>query len=463
MELITVENIASTSDGIAHIDPSSIIIDKNSATKIKFSKHEIRTSLRASTMDGILSGIFSLTTNGIFISNFLVDLHASPIVFGMLASIPMLVNLIQPLGAYISERTTSRCQYSLLIYGISRLMWVILLIGIISINLGVISAQNLILITLIIVLFSHLLGGLGSASWLSWLAMIVPRRLRGRYFGLRNGAICLTNLLCVPLLGFTISHWYGGTIQGYGVVLCGGLILGLMGLGCQYFKVDVNPQLQNNLILNSLSKQTPSLPISEKKWHDSFHQNSNFVIFLIYLSLWIFSINLSAPFVNYYLLEILDLNISWVTVYSSLQSAASLMMLIFWGKLADKIGNRIILIVMGIVVAITPLLWLLTGRSTMMIWLWLPLIHIVIGGTGAAIDLCNNNMHIGIAPIKNQSIYFAITAAVTGVTGALGAAIGGMIAQFLQGGLMALFALSSLCMLGALMPLIFVEEAGEKG
>jgi MFS family permease len=462
MELINVENIASTSDGIAHIEPSSIIIAENSATKIKFSKNEIRTSLRASTVDGILSGIFSLTTNGIFISNFLVDLHASPIVFGMLASIPMLVNLIQPLGAYISERTNSRCKYSLLIYGIARLMWLILLVGIISINLGAITAEELILITLIIVLFSHLLGGLGSASWLSWLAMIVPRRLRGRYFGLRNSAICLTNLLCVPLLGFTISHWYGGTIQGYGVVLCGGLILGMVGLGCQYFKVDVNPQLQNNLILNLLSEKPPSIPISKKKWHDSFHQNSNFVVFLIYLSLWIFSINLSAPFVNYYLLEILDLNISWVTVYSSLQSAASLMMLIFWGKLADKIGNRIILIVMGIVVAITPLLWLLTGRTTMMIWLWLPLIHMVIGGTGAAIDLCNNNMHIGIAPVKNQSIYFAITAAVTGVTGALGAAIGGMIAQFFQGGLMALFALSSLCMLAALIPLIFVGEVGEK-
>ncbi|MEA5576715.1 MFS transporter [Anabaena sp. UHCC 0451] len=463
MDSFPVEIAASLNLEISQIDSLPIVLSPSAQPNNKFPKNAIRSSLQASTADAIFSGIFSLTTGGILLSNLLVELGASPFIFGMLYSIPMLVNLIQPLGAYFSERTTSRFQYSLLTYGTSRLLWLILLIGIVGVNYGVVNSQQLIILTLLIVFFSHLLGGLGSASWLSWIATIVPRRLRGRYFGIRNSAASLTNLVFVPLTGFAVSHCYGGTIQGYGVVLFVGIILGIMGLGCQYFKIDVNPKLQNTFHANSSPEITASIPIFQNYVNENVQQNSNFWRFLLYFSLWMLSINLSAPFFNFYLLEILNLDVSWVTVYGSIQAGANLLMLILWGKLADKIGNRPILILIGILVAVTPLLWLLIGNSSLTFWLWLPLLHIFIGGTGAAIDLCNNNMMLGIAPSKNQSIYFAIAAAIAGVTGALGTTIGGFIAQFPQfGGLLGLFALSSICRLAALIPLIFVQEKGNR-
>jgi MFS family permease len=136
-------------------------------------------------------------------------------------------------------------------------------------------------------------------------------------------------------------------------------------------------------------------------------------------------------------------------------------MMILWGKLTDKIGSRPILIVIGILVALLPLLWLRIGTSSLDIWLWWPLLYIITGGTWAAVDLCNNNMLLGIAPLKNQSINFAIAAAIGGASGALGTTIGGFIAQFAQyNGLLILFTLSSLLRLAALIPLVFVQEPG---
>ncbi|YAF95506.1 MAG: MFS transporter [Nodularia sp. CChRGM 3473] len=433
----------------------------------RVAKNAIRTSLKASTLDAVFAAVFSISTGGILLSNFLVELDASPVVFGMLCSIPMLVNLIQPLGAYLSERTTSRFQYSLWTHGISRLLWLILVVGITSFSWGGFNnSHQLIVLTLLIVLCSHLLGGLGSASWLSWLAIIVPRQLRGRYFGIRNSAASLTNLLCVPLAGLAVSHWKGGTLQGYGVVLLIGVVFGIVGLGCQYFKVDVNPKLQNTDInypikdeLGSELIYSPKLTSPPNQLVSSIWQNSNFLMFLLYCSLWMFAVNISAPFFNLYMLDTLDLDISWVTLYSSLQAGANLLMLILWGKLADKVGNRPILILVGILVAVTPLLWVGIGTNSLDLWLWLPLLHILTGGTWAAIDLCNNNIQLGIAPIKNQSIYFAIAAAIAGAGGALGTTIGSLIAQFTNcGGLLGLFALSSFLRLIALVPLVFVRE-----
>ncbi|MEA5506477.1 MFS transporter [Halotia wernerae UHCC 0503] len=438
----------------------------------RISKNAIRTSLKASTIDAVLAAVFSLTTGGILLSNFLVQLDASPVVFGMLSSIPMLVNLVQPFGAYLSERTTSRLRYSLWTYGISRLLWLILAVGIAILNWGGFNSRQLVILTLLIVLFSHLVGGLGSASWLSWLAMIVPRRLRGRYFGIRNSAASMTNLLCVPLAGLAVSHWYGGSLQGYGVVLLVGIVLGIVGLGCQCLKADVNPQLQNTFFQppenlesaadkNDQSICIPQITPLQNDFVSSIWKNSNFLMFLLYFSLWMLAVNLSAPFFNFYMLETLNLDVSWVTIYSSLQAGANLLMLILWGKLADKIGNRPILILVGILVAVTPLFWLGINTHSLDLWLWLPLLHILIGGTGAAVDLCNHNMQLGITPIRNQSIYFAIAAAVAGVSGALGTTIGSFIAQFTGSqGLLGLFALSSLLRLAALTPLIFVQEPG---
>ncbi|MBD2523998.1 MFS transporter [Nostoc sp. FACHB-133] len=436
-------------------------------------KDAIRTSLKASTADSVLAAVYSLGTGGILLSNFLVELGASPVVFGMLCSIPMLVNLIQPLGAYLSERSTSRFQYSLWTHGIGRLLWLALVIGIVGVSLGVINTHELVILTLLIVLFSNLLGGLGTASWLSWVAMIVPRRLRGRYFGTRNSAANLTNLVCVPMAGLAVSHWYGGTIQGYGVVLLISIVLGIAGLGCQYFQVDMNPRSQNSYYGNSIqtseiqpevakdesSEVAQSIHPLQNQLTNSVWKNSNFLRFLLYFSFWNLAVNLSAPFFNLYMLDTLDLDVSYVTIYNSLQAGATLLMLILWGKLADKIGNRPILICIGILVAATPLLWLGIGANRFDIWLWLPLLHILAGGTWAAIDLCSNNIQLAIAPIKNQSIYFAIAAAVAGGSGALGATIGSFIVQFAQfGGLVGLFALSSLFRLAALLPLVFVKE-----
>ncbi len=432
-------------------------------------KDEIRTSLKASTLDGVFASLFSNVTGGVLLTNFFLEMGANPTQIGILASIPMLSNLIQPIGAYFSERTTSRHFYCLWIYGISRSLWVGLAIAIFWIGKTHDAPALLIALTLSITLASSLLGSLGSAPWLSWMAALVPRTLRGRYFGLRSSAANLTNLISVPLMGLIVSQWRGGSIQGYGVVLVLAIASGIISLWFQNFMVDVNPQNSSSCPAKAISIEPPSstpedltqgisVSPSLPQPAPSFWQDGNFLKFLLYFHLWTFSVNLSAPFFNVYMLNNLELDINHVTLYNSLAAGANLLVLILWGKLADRIGNRPILLGAGIVFAIFPLLWLSTGMNLWSVWVWLPLLHCISGGTSAAIDLCSNNFQLGIAPNRNQSTYFAIAAAVAGISGALGTTAGGFLAQVGYGGFLGLFALSSVLRLGALLPLIFVHE-----
>lgn len=420
---------------------------------LKISKASVRTSLRASTIDGVLATIFSSATTGVLLTNFLLELGATSVEIGFLSSISMFVNLLQPLGAYLSDRTTSRHWYGLGVFGVSRLLWLILLLGIAGIDNSQTGRHQLVIWTLVIVSVAHFLAALGGASWFSWMAVLVPRRLRGRYFGIRNSASNLINLVGVPLMGLGISSWGGGTIQGYGIVLFLGIMAGLISLLCQFFIVDVNPQ-EPTLERKCATRDKSTEPAS--KWF----KDANFLRFLLYFASWMFAVNLSAPFFNLYMLDNLHLDISLVTLYGSLTAGANLLMLVMWGKLADRIGNRPILVFMGIVAAVMPLFWLGTGANSASVWVWLPLVHLLSGGTWAAIDLCNHNIQMSVAPSsRSQSVYFAIACAVAGVAGAMGTATGGFLAQLTStGGLSGLFALSAVLRLLALLPLVFVRE-----
>ncbi len=443
-----------------------LMIETYAEDVVKELKVSVRTSLRASTIDGGLSTVFSNITGGVLLSSFLLNLGASPFEIGMVASLPMLANLLQPLGALLSNRTSSRHDYGIWTFLPSRLLWLVLLIGIIFRGENIDSSKQLVYLTLTLVVVSNILASLGSASWMSWLAALVPPKLRGRYYSVRNIVSNTASLLCLPIASYVVSNWHEGAIAGYGIVLSISILAGLASLGCQQFMVDINPQkYQKYQTVSQVEYQIGN-------WRENHQEHlfnnliapfkdRNLVIFLIYFALWGFAVNLSTPFFNLYMLENLGVDITWVTLFSSLSSGANMLMLLVWGRLSDRIGNRPLLLFAGIAIAITPLFWLLTGLAQVQaqLWIYLLMFHLFLGGTWAAIDLGSNNIQIGIAPIQHHATFFAIASAIAGVGSALGTTAGGALAQYAHyEGIFGVFFLSAILRLVALIPLLFVHE-----
>lgn len=442
----------------------------------KIDKYSIRQSLKASTLDGVFASVFTNATGGVLLTKFLLDLNVSTLQIGLLASIPMVVNFLQPLGAFLADRMNSRYRYCQAIYGISRLLWLILGLTILFVPISDhFPPQNLVYLTLAIILTTNILCALGGSAWMSWMATIVPKRLRGRYFGLRNSLSSLSSLISVPLMGMIISYYPLGPVRGYGVIVLIGVIMGLISLGFQHFMVDVDPQKQHPTeppqppTMTQIGKPnaaTPSYSLTLgflSQISNLVSKNSNFFIFVLYYDIWMFAINLSMPFFSVYLLKGLHLDVSLVTVYASIQAGTYMIALPLWGRLADRTGNRALILLVGMVVATIPLFWMHAHPNSFTFWVLLPFLHCFAGATLAAIDLCNQNLQLALAPIRNQATYFAITSASTGISGALGATTGGLLSHFFYqapNSLLVLFALSSMFMLTALLPLTFTTEPG---
>jgi MFS family permease len=422
-------------------------------------KVSVRTSLRASSIDGSLSTAFSNITGGVLLSSFLIDLGASPFEIGMVASLPMIANLLQPLGALLSNLSHSRHDYGIWTFLPSRLLWLILLICIILRETNTDFSKELIYLTLTLVVTSNILGAMGSASWMSWLAALVPAKLRGRYYSVRSIVSNVTGLLCLPIASFIIANWQGGSIRGYGLVLSVGILAGVVSLTCQHFMIDINPQKYQAKHQTEPEKQHHQINLFNNLIAP--FQDRNLIVFLIYVALWGFAVNLSTPFFNLYMLENLNVDITWVTLFNSLSSGANMLMLLVWGRLSDRYGNRPLLIFVGMAISISPLFWLLTGISQVQeqLWLYLIIFHLFLGGTWAAIDLGSNNIQIGIAPMEHHATFFAIVAAIAGISSALGTTLGGTLAQYAHyEGIFGIFFLSAILRLVAVIPLLFVHE-----
>ncbi|PZO22440.1 MAG: MFS transporter [Leptolyngbya foveolarum] len=413
----------------------------------------VRSSLRASTLDGTFSAVFENVVRGVLISNFLLGLGAGAFEIGMLTSIPMMAHLLQPFGAYLSERTTSRHRYCLYIYGVSRLLWLLPAAGIFAFSHGLLDAHQLSLLALVVLAISNALDSIGCASWVSWMAVLVPAKIRGRYFSFRRSLSGLAALLTIPAGGWLVSKWMGGEVEGYGVALIIAVIIGLISLGFQFRMRDVNPQ--EEAAAHAAIAQQSENPSAKT----SLLKDRNFLTLLLFLGLWTFGLNLSAPFFNFYLLDALKLNVQWVTFYSSAVYGAYFLAIVLWGRLADRIGNRPVLLINCLLTASIPLVWIYTDSTLLSIWLILPLLHLVKGGTLAAVELCLGNIQMELAPKAGQSGYFAIAAAVMGITGALGTTAGSFLAELPGFGLSALFLLSAIVRLLSLTPLFFVKEA----
>ena len=413
----------------------------------------VRSSLRASTLDGTFSAVFESVVRGVLISNFLLGLGAGALEIGMLTSIPMMAHLLQPVGAYLSEKTTSRHRYCLWIYGASRSLWLLPAAGIFAFSHGLLDAHQLSLLALVVLALSNALDSVGCASWVSWMAVLVPTRVRGRYFSFRRSLSGLAALLTIPAGGWLVSQWMGGEVEGYGVALIVAVMIGLISLSFQFWMRDVNPQ-EEAATHTEIAERTNS-PIAK----NSLLRDRNFLTLLLFLGLWTFGLNLSAPFFNFYLLDALKLDVQWVTLYSSAVYGAYFLTIVLWGRLADRTGNRPVLLINCLLTASIPLLWLYIDGTLLSVWLILPLLHFVKGSTLAAVELCLGNIQMELAPKARQSGYFAIAAAIMGITGALGTTAGSFLAELPGFGLPALFILSTIVRLLSLTPLFFVKEA----
>jgi MFS family permease len=383
---------------------------------------KLKKALNYSIIDGGLSSIAGAMFSGVFITGFALNvLKADLTEIGILAALPILANVIQVVSAYIVQKTGEKKIICIVTMAVDRsLMLVIALLP-----LQIFGANNDLRVWgLVFILgISSLFKAFSGLAWVSWISDLVPFNERGRFFGKRSMICSICSVGTILPAGYFLTlweRWYGpGNPYGFFIVFSVGALAGMLGLIFSY-KIPKGAAIGNN----------EKSDVGLADFVEPF-KNHNFRMALSSAICGRFALLLSVPFYTVFAIKNLDMDFSLITVYSTVATITTILVIRRWGFLIDRFGPMPVASVVLRILSVVPLAWFFVNKQN---YLWLiPIIAIFNGCALSATELLRMSVFLEIAEEKKRSIYLALFNSIPDLIASTAPIIGACIATALSG------------------------------
>lgn len=285
---------------------------------------------------------------------YVIFLGATDHILGFMSSVPLLAGALAQIAVLaLLKRIRFRKRFIVACAICQALTFIPMII------LPLASPGYAIYILFVFVVLYHVLGGMSSPAWSSWMWEIVDPAKRGAYFAGRTKIMGIYNMAAL-FVGGLVTGWMqalGHTWAGFAAIFalaCMARLVSSRYLALVTEPAYVPPRHQEEFsLIDFISKGT----------------RSNFLRFVLYVSLMIFASFVAAPFFALYLLEDLKYTYFEYMAVTVPVIAAQYLTLSNWGVISDKFGNRFVLRVCGILVMLVPILWLFSSNIIYIIFI----------------------------------------------------------------------------------------------
>ena len=362
----------------------------------------VRRTMRLSVIEGSFAMFFVNWTSGSVLTGYALHLGATPGVLGLIASVPLLGQAVSPLAAWLVSRSGRRKGVAVGTALIGRGLWVLAA----ALPLLPVPAEIKGALLVALVALSGLFIAANGALWTAWMGDVVPRKERGRYFGLRTGVLGMVGTAANLIAGVWLDRTQAPF--SFQVVLLVAVFSGVLSAGLLN-RQDEPPLGRTRLPIS----RAFSLPMSDPTFR-------RLLMFAVY---WSFAVLVSSPFVIPYFLNHLRMTYVEVAVWGSISAASALVMAPVWGRLSDRVGNKPVLAVTTFLAGtLLPLTWMLAAPGRL--WpIWLS--GVVDAVVWSAISPCILNLSLATTPRENRAAFIAVFSALTGVAGFVGGLVSG--------------------------------------
>jgi len=338
-------------------------------------------------------------------------LGANDFQLGLISAVPFAASAFQIFLSYIMEKRRNRRFMFLFLGLLGRSFWI--LIGLVPYLFPAFSVDLRIWLVVVFVVMVYTGNSAVGLGYGSLMGDLVPMRIRGSYFSVRQ-MISLASGVIAGLLISTMIDRIGR--PGYTIALVLAGITQLMDVGC-YFFIKWPPMTESE-----------GVPLSFFAMLREVFTNKPFVKLLIFYSVWLFSANIAGPFWNVYMLEDLQMNFTQMSLYTQIISNITTVLIISrWGRLIDRYGNKPVLQMAALLVALSPLPWFFATPATTFFVL---MSNVISGASWPVSDVCQQNLYLSHSPQVHRSMYIAVFLASINLFGvALGNAAGGWLMQ----------------------------------
>lgn len=377
-------------------------------------------SLRVSNADVAFATAFGTLVGGAFLVGFIQKLGGSDVMIGLLSGIPSLVGILQIPGAIVGRASSSYKRF----VTPGGAFWRIGYIPFVFLPFMPAPAGVKLALLIACVLFASITTTFVGPIYNEWIAELVPAESRGVLFARRN-AIATAVGAFIGIVGAWILDAYqkrGQQDLGFTLVYGFGLVCAAVSM---YFYLQMQDIPRANPIRQTLRDGIRAIgnPFGDR----------NFRRVLILLGVGVFGQQFAGNLFPAYALESLKLDFRVVQGTAVAMAIGNVLSARFWGFLADKYGNKPVLIMVAALLALNPVAWLATipGHSAYNSILLLST-HVLMGVFWCGINLCQFNIILATAKPEDRANYIGAGMTITAVIGGISPILGGILMASLR-------------------------------
>ena len=377
-------------------------------------KSWLRLTLRRSQQEAVASATMTATSDN-FLNAFAIYLQASALQMSWLTAIPQLFGAVSQL---ISAWLGNHVRRKPLVVG-AAVVQALVVAGMAALAVSRGLFDNIywliaVLITLAVGYFICL--NLIQPHWRAWMGGVVPQRRRGVFFARRTRLTMVSSLLVFLVGGVLLnqSAEHNKAWIGFAVLFC----------------IAAAGRFASSYLLGRMHDPSDHVEGNDQDLLDTWHniraalRDPVFRDYSFFVAAMQGAVAISAPFFAVYMLRDLHFTYLQYSLNSIASVATQFALLAFWGRFADRFGNRMVMVVASSIIPVVPLLWLIADN-----FYYLLTVQIISGFAWSGFTLSTANYLYDIRPHHtNFAFYAAIQSATSAVCVCCGALFGGFVA-----------------------------------
>jgi len=238
---------------------------------------------------------------------------------------------------------------------------------------------------------------IAGVTWNSWIQEWAPMRIRGKYFGRRNGLTQVSTLLFLLLAGWLLTEWKA-SVPMFQTIIYGSVAMRVFSLRWQW----ISP---TRALRPATGSRLPFL--GQLRVVGASH---SLLLFIAFGAVWSFATYCFGPFYQIFMLEPVGFTAWNVGVMATLSQLGGVLSLPAWGQLLDRHGNKSVMAISLILWQAQYFLWCFVTPANRVLlyfmWTWA-------GATGAGFVLGQFTLLLKLIPEEAKDLAIGLNLAVT--------------------------------------------------
>jgi MFS family permease len=369
----------------------------------------LRQTLATSRKEAVASAVMTATCDN-YLGAFAVTLRATLLQMGWLSALPQLSGAAaQLLSVWLSPYFARRL---VIVTGVT--IQALAVFGMTLIAL--LNPEHSVMALVGLAVVYQVSANFVQPQWRSWMGSLVPPGRRGAFFAGRTQLTMLTVFSVFAGGGILLAAFEerGIALRGFAVLF----LLAALGrsLSAWYLYRMHDPDPAHEI-------PSGNFTATAHRIRDAF-RNRSFSHYSLFVASMQAAVAVSAPFFSVYMLRDLQFSYWLFSINTAVSIITQFFTLAAWGRVCDRLGNRIVMVTSSLLLPVVPALWLVSAN-----FYYLCAVQVLSGIAWGGFTLSTANYIYDLRPPRANFASYAAVQSSLGATGIfLGALAGGFLA-----------------------------------